>query len=190
MEETKKKKKWPIIVTIIVVIGVIAAATSGGDSEPKKAETAQNSTETAKSDSKATDEKQKFAVGEAAVLNGVQVTLKNVEESNGTHIFTPGDGNVFVLCEFEIENNSKKEINVSSVVSFDAYCDDYATGLSLSALSAGSSDGKKQLDGSVAVGKKMNGYVGYEIPADWKNLEITYSPSFWNNKGMTFEAVK
>ena len=30
---------------------------------------------------------------------------------------------------------------------------------------------KNQLDGTVAPGKKMNGVIGYEVPADWKELE-------------------
>lgn len=36
-------------------------------------------------------------------------------------------------------------------------------------------------------GKKMNGVIAYEVPADWQELEISYSPSFWG-KAMTFVA--
>lgn len=99
----------------------------------------------------------------------------------------PEDGNVFVLCEFEIENKSSKDISVSSVMCFDAYVDDYSTSMSISAQMA--SD-KNQLDGTVASGKKMNGIIGYEVPEDWKEIEVHFTPDFWSNKEFIFVASK
>lgn len=64
---------------------------------------------------------------------------------------TPTDGNVFIVCEFEIENNSDTDIAVSSIMSFEAYVDDYSTSMNLSAML---STNQKQLDGSVAAGKR------------------------------------
>lgn len=177
-----KKKKLPIIIGIIVVLIIIVAATSGNGSAKK----VDNDGQAAKSNG-TTEAKgeQTFNVGETAELKSVQVTLVNVEESEGESFLQPTDGNVFVSCEFEIVNNSSKEINVSSLISFEAYCNDYSTAVSLSALSAFSD--KNQLDGTVAPGKKMNGIVAYEVPADWSKLEIEYSPSFWG-KAMKFVA--
>lgn len=91
-----------------------------------------------------------------------------------------------MLCEFNIANNSKEELSVSSVLSFDAYCDDYACSYSLTAQMA--SD-KSQLDGTVAAGKKMSGVIGYEVPTDWKELEVHFSPSVWSGKDMVFLAT-
>lgn len=45
---------------------------------------------------------------------------------------------------------------------------------------------KNQLDGTVAAGKKMNGVIGYEAPADWKEIEIRFTPDFWSGKDITF----
>ena len=47
---------------------------------------------------------------------------------------------------------------------------------------------KNQPDGTVAPGKKMNGVIGYEVPADWKELEIKFTPDFWSNKDISFVA--
>ena len=69
-------------------------------------------------------------------------------------------------------------------MSFEAYVDDYSTSMNLSAML---STNQKQLDGSVAAGKKMNGVISYEVPEDWQNLEVTFSPSFWSNHSVTFE---
>ena len=69
--------------------------------------------------------KTEFYIGETAELDKVQTTLIDVTESTGSEYNQPNEGNVFVLCEFEICNNSDTEIAVSSMLSFEAYCDDY-----------------------------------------------------------------
>ena len=38
-------------------------------------------------------------------------------------------------------------------------------------------------------GKKLSGVIVYEVPSDWKELEVSYSPSFWG-KAMTFIVPK
>ena len=115
------------------------------------------------------------------------MTLVSVKESRGANFMAPSDGKVFLICEFEIENNSNRDIAVSSIASFEAYVDDYSTSMNLSATV--SSD-KPQLDGSVAAGKKMNGTIGYEVDENWKTIEIRFAPNFWSGKGITFEHNK
>ena len=117
----------------------------------------------------------------------MNVTLVNVSESKGSAYNEPNEGNVFVICEFEIANNSDKEIAVSSMMSFDAYCDDYACTFSLGAMIE--KGNKNQLDGTVAAGKKFNGIVGYEVPDDWQELEIAFTPDFWSGKDIIFIAT-
>ena len=130
-----------------------------------------------------------FGVGDKAELNNVAVTLVGVTESRGSQYNKPTDGNVFVLCEFEIENNSRSDISISSMMNFEAYCDDYACDYSVPAMMARGN--KKQLDvPKVASGKRFNGVVGYEVPADWKELELKFTPNFFAGKKITFIAVK
>ena len=139
-----------------------------------------------KSESKA-PVKKTFGVGESAELKDIVVTLVSVEESSGSQFNQPTDGNVFVICEFEIENNSSSEINVSSLLSFAAYCDDYSLNFSLTALLENGN--RNQLDGQIAAGKKMNGIIGYEVPIGWNELEIRFTPSFWSGNEIIFTAV-
>lgn len=167
----KNKKKHPVLIGIIVVVALIVVIAAMGDGD----ESGKNT-------------KTEFCVGEAAELDGVSVTLVNVSESTGSQFNTPTEGNVFVICEFEIENNSDDEVVVSSIMSFDAYCDDYTCTYSLSALLE--KDDKNQLDGTVAAGKKFNGVIGYEVPADWSDLEIRFTPDFWDGKEIIFVATK
>lgn len=206
------KKGHPILIGVLVfflLIGIIGS--SGDGDEPKKVETSAPTqkvetsvptqeaepsaptqevettpSQTEKEPELEKDNKNAFCVGETAELNDVNVTFVGVTESAGSAYNAPGEGNVFVLCEFDIANNSDKEIAVSSMMSFEAYCDDYTCTFSLSALIE--KGNKNQLDGTVAAGKKFNGVVGYEVPADWQELEISFTPDFWSGKDITFIA--
>ena len=183
----KMKKGHPVAIGILVVLILIAIAVSTGESDtPKKVESPAKATTQMTEAPK--NEKNAFLLGETAELNDVQVTLANVTESQGSAYNKPSDGNVFVLCEFEIENHSDQEINVSSMMSFNAYCDDYTCTYSLSALLE--KGNKNQLDGKIAAGKKFNGVIGYEVPSDWQELEVHFTPDFWRGKDITFIATK
>ena len=121
-------------------------------------------------------------------MNDVQVAFVNYEESSGSEYNTPTDGNVFVLANFEITNNSDSELTISSLMSFEAYADDYALNYSLGALME--KGDSTQLDGTIAPGKKLNGWIGYEVPADWSKVEIHFTDNVWSNNKFVFEISK
>lgn len=183
----KNKKGHPVVIGILIfLVLVIIVSAMEGEEEPKPVEKPGES-QVGTSSGSNKDDKNVFSVGEYAELRGVKVSLVSVTKSMGSDFNTPTDGNVFVLCEFEIINDSEAEVSVSSMLSFDAYCDDYACSLSLSALLE--KGNKNQLDGTVAPGKKINGVIGYEVPVDWENIEIHFTPNFWNGKDITFIAA-
>lgn len=194
----KLKKGWPILIAILAFFVLAAIIGSSGDDDgPKKVEAstpAQSAEITPNQEAEPPSHKagaaptqNVFYVGETAELEDVRVAFSSVTESTGSTYNTPARGNIFVLCEFEIANNSDKEINVSSMMSFEAYCDDYTCTFSLGALME--KGNKNQLDGTVAPGKKFNGVIGYEVPVDWKKLEIVFTPDFWSGKDITFIAA-
>lgn len=167
--------KWIIIgIVAIVIIGAVAG---GGEDEPKKVGDARSGKQESE------EKKDTFSLGEIAELDDVRVTLTDYKESTGSEWNKPSDGNVFVLVQFEIENNSQEEIAVSSMLSFEAYADDYAANLSLSALVENE---ETQLDGTVAAGKKMKGWIGYEVPSDWKKFEVQFIDSIWSDTPFKF----
>lgn len=189
----KIKKSKGFLIGAVIFFIIIIIAVSSNNNEPKKINSESQSSEQAVSDSNSLvnqneNDKNVFYVGESAELNNIIVSMKDVTESSGSTYNKPADGNVFVICEFEIANNSDKDINISSMLSFDAYCDDYACTSSIAALLE--KGNKNQLDGSVAAGKKFNGVVGYEVPSEWKNIEIHFTPDFWSNKDFIFVAEK
>lgn len=175
--------KWVAIVIIaLIFIGAIAG---GEDDQPKKV--ANNNSEANKISSISTESEtatpEAFGVGDTAEYKGVKVTLNSIKESNGSQFNKPTDGNVFLLVNFTIENNTDTDLAVSSMLSFDAYQDGYSTNMSLSALIEKSGE---QLDGTIAPGKKMQGTIGYEVPATYTEFEINYQADVWSSKKFTF----
>lgn len=173
----------------MVVVLAIIIGSAGGSEEPTLVpgnSEGQTQVDNGTQETSTKQDKNTFEVGQSAELRDVAVSLVKVSESKGSDFNKPADGNVFVLCEFEIANNSDSEIAVSSMMSFEAYCDDYACTFSLSALLE--KGNKNQLDGTVASGKKFNGVIGYEVPADWKELEVHFTPDFWSGKDIVFVA--
>lgn len=180
------KLKWIIIA--ILVIGVIGAiAGSGGEEKPKKMEkesTESENTNEEKSERKEDEEEETvFKKGEVAELNGVQVSMTDYKESSGSDFNTPKEGNVFLMAEFEISNNTEEELAISSMLSFEAYADDYKLDYSLEAMIEKEGN---QLDGEIAAGKKMKGWIGWEVPQDYKNVEIHFTDNVWSNDKFMF----
>lgn len=188
--------KW-IISVIVVFIIIAAVAGTSENNKPKPVNTGTDNI-TSENISKEQDENNQdiksnetpetkdyiFKLGETAELDGTQVTLTKYKESKGSQYNKPSKGNVFMLVEFEITNNSDSEISVSSVLCFDAYADGYSINESLSALLE--KDGANQLDGSIAPGKKMKGMIGYEVPKKWNKVEIHYTDDAWSNNQFKF----
>lgn len=184
---------------VIIVIGAVAGnkddkkvkdATNNKQEENNKKEEPQNSKEEDQETDSEPEEKTEFYLGETAEQKNVQITLANITESSGSEFAKPDEGNIFLICEFEIANNSEKDINISSVMNFEAYCDDYSLNQDLMGLQAPEAEGKNQLDGSVAAGKKMNGIIAYQVPADYKTMEINVAPDFWSSNDMKFIYTK
>lgn len=176
-----------IVVLALVVIGIAGGGGDDGPSQVGSVGSVSQSEPQSGVQSNTSDETSVFQVGDIVTLNDVNVTLLGVTESAGQQFLAPTGGNVFVLFEFDIDNQSDSEIAISSMLSFEAYFDDYAASISISAMSA---SGQNQLDGSVAAGKKMTGVVGYEAPADWSEAEIRFTPNFWNGQEIVFEYAK
>lgn len=125
-----------------------------------------------------------YGLMETAQANNIKVTMTKYEESSGHEWNVPSSGNIFVLVEFEIENNSTSDLAVSSIMSFDAYVDNYSVNYSFGALMEKSDE--TQLDGTVASGKKMRGWIGWEVPADWSELEVHFTDNVWFGDDIKF----
>lgn len=130
-----------------------------------------------------TDDPNRNDIGKTQITDsGASFTLLEVKESKGDSFSKPDSGKIFVLAQFLIENNTKKDLNLSSLLSFDAYCDGFTCDYSFSAIMVVDD----QLDGTVAAGKKMKGWIGYEVDKNWKEFEIQIKPDVWGSEKLTF----
>lgn len=127
-----------------------------------------------------------FSVGEVAEYNGIQLTVTDYYISSGDEWASPPDGHVFLYMNVNVTNNSDEEITISSMASFESYCDDYKLDYDSDVYISDSTDGRQSLDGSIAPGKKMNGYLGLVVPTDWKKIELYYKDNVWLDSNFKF----
>ena len=167
-----------LMATMITVTGALAAGCSSDSSSGggESGETTESKEE----------EKSEYGVGETATVNNVDITLAGAVESMGDEYFGPADGNKFEILEFEIANNSDEEVAVSSIMCFEAYCDDYSIDVSYDGELAPEAEDKSTLDGTVAAGKKMNGIIAYEVPTDFERLEVDVNLDVWSDEAVKF----
>lgn len=187
-----KKKVCSIIALIITCLWclfTVLIILIGSDSNKPKAVTNRVENQVSKQQNQEPDiqaeapVKDTFGLMETAEMNNVQVTMTNYVENYGSEWNQPTDGNVFVLVEFEIANNSNSELAVSSLISFDGYVDGYSASTSFGALMENE---QSQLDGTIAPGMKMRGWIGYEVSAGWRELEIHFTDNVWSNNKFKF----
>lgn len=110
--------------------------------------------------------------------DGVSFTVLSVKQSKGSGYYKPESGNVFVQLEIEIVNNSKKEVSVNAIYGFEAICDDYSVDYSFTA-DCSVNNGISTTD--IKAGRKLKGWKAFEVPKNWKELIVTFTPdySFW-----------
>lgn len=185
-----KGSKLPVIIGIIVAVIVIAAI-AGGSNQPKKvasSESAETAATSASTESQSANTS--FGVGDTADFDGVQIKVSSAVLSRGSKFATPDDGKLYLGVIVDITNNASKDINISSIANFEAYCDDYTVDQQIMAYQSPEWDGITQLDGKVAAGKRMNGVIAYEVPEDFSKFELSISPDFWSSKKVKFDFTK
>lgn len=191
-----RKKQGPggclTAIIVIVVIGLIGSCFGGGG---KKTDSASATTTSTVSETKkevkieettpetTTEEKTVFGIGDTVeVDDGIEMTILSAGKYQSDNQFiTPADGKMFYKVDIEILNNSDKDTTISSMISFEAYEDDYSID---ETYTSGIDD---MLSGGVAAGKKIKGSLCYELNTDWKTLEIQYKPNVWLDKKVIFE---
>ncbi len=132
------------------------------------------------------DESNTYAPGETAELNGYDIKLTNVFASDGNSYYSPDDGNIFIILEFDIKNKTEEDIFVSSMMCFSLSVDGVTYSIDIGALATATLSGKTQMDLNIAPGKTVNGIVGYQIPKTWNELKITVKPEAYSGERATF----
>ncbi len=122
---------------------------------------------------------EKYYVGDTWKNKYVLVSYDKCGEYESDNEFIqPADGNKYVYATFTFENVGDSDTTVG-YWDFDCYADGYAC------------DGTYPTDDSgftqtLSAGRKIEGTVYYEVPANAEKIEFEFSPSFWSSKKVVF----
>jgi len=180
-EKPKKKpfyKRWWFVLIFVMLVFFLIGTFSSEEDALKAAE---DSSEPDISTEKkpANDVTEFFKVGDSVETKAIRAIVTDIEKPLGDQFNTPTEGNEFVLINLILENIFNADISISSMLSFNAYVDDIA--LNQSFLAQISKEGTNTVDGTIAPGKKIIGTLSYEVPKNWKHIEIHFKPNIYEN---------
>lgn len=127
-----------------------------------------------------TEEQQKneFVVGDVVKTSDLKITFVSAKKYKSENEFIqPKKGNVYYKMDFEFENISDSDSNVSS---YDFKC--YADGYDMEQTWIDGFD----LDATLSSGKKTKGAVFFEVPKDSKEVTLEYETNFWTENKIVF----
>lgn len=194
----KKKKKWLIVLLVLLILILLAAGAFAAAYFlfPEKADPflEKIGIDLFQEDAAKPDETLNntiYSVNETAEYNDISVSVLGYEESEGDEWSAPAEGGIFAFVNMEITNHTEEEIVVNSMASFEAYCGDTKLDYSANAFTAlATKSDKQKMDGTIAPGETLSGYLSLEVPADWSTIEIQYADKIWSENKIRFEITK
>ena len=91
---------------------------------------------------------------------------------------TPEDGKVYLVLFFEVQNVSDED-DYFNYLSIESYVDGYNQSIK---ILMNKPDGADSLTGDVAAGKKLKGYLAWEVSEEWTELEVSYKDNMFSDK--------
>lgn len=173
------KKLLSIILLLCTLCALASCSTETSGGVQKEV----NSTGTTEPDTTEPEELT-FALNETAVFDRMKMTATDIVVSNGSEYVKPSEGNVFIGVKFTIENISDEEDSVSSLLLFDAYVDDVKASMSLTGSMIDGFSGT--LDGTIAAGKKLEGWYVVEAASGAKALQLDVQQDWLSSTKASF----
>lgn len=110
-----------------------------------------------------------------------KITLLSAKEyssvGSGYSVEKPADGKVFLALFFEVENISGKD-DYFNYFDCKGYVDSYSVNLK---IFLNKIDDISTLTGDIAAGKKLKGYLAWEVPKDWKEFEFNFDEDLFSD---------
>lgn len=118
------------------------------------------------------------SVGETVDGDKLSITYAACYQyDSDSQFIQPKDGFRYVTFEFEVENKSEEEHNISYLY-FKCYAD--------GAACDGCYSRDDQLSAELSPGRKAKGTVSFEVPLDASAIEVEYDDSFWSSEKVIF----
>jgi len=113
-----------------------------------------------------------YAIGETIKMGDLEFTLHSAQLSAGEEFWKPEEGNVYLLVDCTIQNNSSESEAISSMLMFKVTDDqNYQYNVTVTP------DQKGQLDGELGAGRAMRGEVAFEVAAESEYWELIFEPN-------------
>lgn len=175
----QSKKKLLIIAGIIAVIAIIGAAGASGNNEKNIGDV-----DTSAHISSSSNESIYAGLGQYVEGKDWKISLLNAEtytaisDNSGFYTEEPDSGKVYLVMFLEAENISDKD-NYFNPLYVEAYADGYSVSTE---LLINKPDNAEAITGDVAAGKKIKGYIAWQVDNDWSEFEMTYKSGTWTNE--------
>lgn len=187
-KKKKRKGRLPlfILVLILIVIAVVVFLFSRTHTSSGTGTGSTSDTSVPKKTGDVT--KDIYKQGETASYSGVEITLDSYVESEGDDWSVPTEGNEFMFVHLTIVNKTSDDLVISSMASFENYCDDTKLDYSAAAFTAlATTSDQPKLDGTIAPGETLEGYLSLEVPLNWSAVEIRYTDKIWSDDVVHFQ---
>lgn len=179
MKKPIYKKWWFWVILVLLIIGIGGASGSDDTAAPDNStanQTQQEDNSAVEPEQPSEPEEVTYKVGDTAVAKSYTLAIEDLKViESGNQFIGPDDGNIFVEIPLTLENTSTSDIAVSSLLCFTAYVDDYSMTEDLTARTC---TDLTSMDGTVGAGKKMKGSLCYQVPEDWKEIQIEVDLGF------------
>ena len=114
-------------------------------------------------------------------INKAFTTKKIEHPSNEFLTDKASDGKVYLILEMTVENISDEKQNIN-LFYFHTSVDDFTVDQS---ILLSEPDGLKTLSGTAMPGKKVKGFLAYEVDENWKKCEVAYTELLKDNPTFT-----
>lgn len=172
-----RKKKHPFLIIFLVLLLLVAAAAGAYYSGLISFE------EPAVPQALVIDA---YSKDETASLNGTEIKILSLESSAGNFLVKPANGNTILLVNVQITNTSENLVKISNMTNFKAYFNEEEL-LYNASLYEMLSDEQPRLAGELNPGSSINGYLCYEVPADWSSFKLEYMNPVWSLHKIQFD---
>lgn len=173
------KKPLATILTVALILAFAVFALGSGESEGTADPKDTKAQEPAATENNSQSGRQEVRVGETLNVNDLKITYDSAEKWSSDNMFIqPADGKQFIRLHFSIANDMKSDQYIGAA-NFECYADGAKCKMQYTGDDILSS-------GSLSSGRKISGYVYYEVPVNATSIEVEYETSFWTNKKAYF----
>ena len=177
------KKFFALLLAGLVALTVVGCSTESEDSSKVISDIPESSQQSSQEDQQKEPEQSSETSEESQEGADTAKVGQSVEGPNWKISLTSAKTYEKIGDTFEVENVSDED-DYFNYFNIESYVDGYNEDISITMSDV---EGMSLLTGDVAAGKKLKGYLAWEVSPEWEELEISYKDNLWTGeKAATF----